>query len=61
LQGLQAERDVAGANGADDYALLALDGVDLVTEFLDALADGIDFFFGGIEPHGDDHGRLPGT
>jgi hypothetical protein len=40
----QAGGDVAHAHHADHHALLALDGVDLVAELRDALANVVDFF-----------------
>ena len=43
---LQARGDVTDAHGADDHPLLALNRVDLVAEFLDALANVVDLFLG---------------
>jgi hypothetical protein len=53
---LEAGGDVADAYGADDYALLSLNGVDLQAEFLDAGADLFHFLLGCVAAHGNNHG-----
>ena len=44
----QAGGDVAGAHGADDDALFAFNGVDLVAELFDPRLHLGDFFFRGM-------------
>ena len=41
---------------ADHDALLADDGVDLVAEIADPLADVVDLFFRRVQPHRNNHG-----
>ena len=53
----QAGGDVADADDADDDALLAFDGMDLIAELRDALADVVDFCSGGVGAHGNDHDK----
>ena len=55
---VQGTDDVAYSHDADNNALFAFDGVDLIAEIPDSFAHLLNLFLRRVESHRDDHGRL---
>ena len=56
---LEAVRHVANADHADDHAFFALNGVNLIPELTNSLADVVNLFTRRMGAHRNNHGRKP--